>query len=122
MVEKIPEAPKPEVPQINPKNGISKDFINQFAFLITLYDFKGLPQIAEHLKNRPFKAKKYAEVYEKFHEAVNDGNREIVAKLDEAMIRLEEILQNPNNIDEEAFRQTINEAYFLVYGDKDIQI
>ncbi len=122
MVEKILETPRPEVPQINSKNGISKDFVNQFAFLITLYDFKGLPQIAEHLKNRPFKAKKYAEVYERFREAVNDGNRETVAKLDETMTSLEEILQNPNNIDEEAFRQTINEAYFLVYGDRDVQI
>lgn len=122
MVEKIPEALKPEVPQINPKNGISKDFVNQFAFLMTLYGFKGLPQIAEHLKNRPFKAKKYAEVYKSFNGAVNDKNRETVAKLDETMLRLEEILQDPDNINEETFRQTVNEAYFIVYGDRDVQI
>ena len=122
MVEKIPEAPKQEVPQINPKNGISKDFVNQFAFLMTLYGFKGLPQIAEHLKNRPFKAKKYAEVYANFREPVNAHNFAAVEKIDDLMVSLEEILRDPNNIDEESFRQTINEAYFLVYGDKDIQI
>lgn len=122
MIEKIPEVPKQEVPQINPKNGISKDFVNQFAFLITLYDFKGIPKIAEHLKDRPFKAKKYAEVYERFYDAVNEKNREAVAKLDETMLRLEEILQDPDNINEETFRQTVNEAYFIVYGDRDVQI
>lgn len=123
MIEKMPEAPKQEVPQINPKNGISKDFVNQFAFLITLYDFGGLSRIVNHLKNnREFKARKYADVYANYRDVINDQNRESVAKLDELMANLEEILRDPDNINEEEFRKTVNQAYFTVYGDNEVEI
>lgn len=122
MIEKIPEVPKQEVPQINPKNGISKDFVNQFAFLISLYDFGGLSRVVNQIKDRPFKARRYADVYANFRDVVNDKNRESVSRLDELMANLEEILQDHDNINEDAFRKTINEAYFTIYGNNEVEI
>lgn len=122
MSEKMPEVLKPEKPQINEKTGVSKDFINQFAYLITLYDYKGISMVQNHLKKRPFWARKYTDVYANFDNVITDKNRETVARLDELMLNLESILQDPEAIDEEAFKATINEAYSLVYGDNHGQI
>jgi hypothetical protein len=121
-MEKLNNSPIPEVPQLNPENGISKDFINQFAFLITLYDFKGLPQVVEHLKNRPFKAKKYAHVYAHCRDVVTEKNQATVAKLDSLMLDLEEALSNPESIDENNFRRIINEAHMIIYGENILEI
>jgi len=122
MSEKMPEAIKLEMSQINERTGISKDFINQFSYLITLYDYKGIPMVQEHLRQRPFRARKYADVYARFNNVITDKNREAVAKLDELMLNLESILQDPEIIDEEAFKATINEAYSLIYDDNKGQI
>jgi len=122
MTEKIPRHAKPEVPQVNSEYGISKDFVNQFAYLISLYDFGQLPVVISHLKDRPFKAKKYADVYANFQNVVNDKNREAVARLDSLMTHLEDILRDPDNINEDDFRQTVNDAYFMVYGNNAVKI
>lgn len=122
MSEKMPEAVKAEMPQMNERTGVSKDFINQFSYLITLYGYKGIPMIQEHLRKRPFRARKYTDVYANFDNVITDKNRETVARLDELMLSLESILQDPEAIDEEAFKAAINEAYSLVYGDNQDQI
>jgi len=122
MVEKMPEMAKPEMPQINPITGISKDYINQFAALISMYDFRGISMIKKHLEIIPFKVRSYADIYARYNNVVNDKNRDTIVKLDNLSFRLQDILKDPESIDEDEFRKIINEVCFLIYGDDQVKI
>ncbi len=110
--------------QVHPETGISTDFINynQLSPIISLYNFGGLEAVKKHIKKNPLKPQKYNEIYSEYADAVTKDNSNSIKRLDELVILLSETLQNPDDINEEIFKETINEIGALIYGDKRIAV
>lgn len=53
---------------------------------------------------------------------VNDKNKESIERLNNLVDQMNEIFKNPDSINEDNFRKTINEMFFLVYGNDHIKI
>jgi len=121
MTEKFNEIKK-EIPQINKETGISFDYINELANLISIYNFGGISSLIKTITKRPFGMKKYEEVYTNYQNIINNQNRESIKELNMLAGLLNEILKDPNSINEDSFRKTINRICFLVYGDNHISI
>jgi len=111
-----------EVPQIHSKTGVSQDYNNQLNGLVTFFKGRGIDFVKNMLKKNPFHMEKYEEVYSKYKNVVNDKNRESIKKLDELTIQMNKILKDPDSINEDAFCKTCNEIYFLIYGDRSVEI
>ena len=115
-----------EVPQLSPKTGISQDYWNQINSVVSFYQMKrgGVDRVKEFLIEReaPFEMKRYEDVYSGYDNVVNDKNREGLKRLDELAVLMNEILKDPNNINDEILRKTCNEVRFLIYGENDIEI
>jgi hypothetical protein len=111
-----------EMEQINETTGISQDYIGEISHLVTFYDFGGLPSVVKTIEKRPFVMKKYEERYANFADVVNDKNKERVKELDILVDKLNDILNDPKNINEEEFRQNINRVCFLIYGNDETKI
>jgi hypothetical protein len=120
--DKVPEIEKKEVPQINDETGISSDYCNQFNAIVTFYRFRGINGqngVRDIIKDHPFHMKKYAEVYSDCINVVNAKNSKSVERLNELADKMNDILKDPDLIDEDAFLKTINELYLLIYGNED---
>ena len=111
-----------EMEQIDKNTGISKDYVGELSTLITFYGFGGMKAIIDILKKNPINIKKYVDRYAGFKNVINDSNKENVKKLDLLVDKLNEIIKDPNSIDEKKFRETINKMYFLIYGNNEIKI
>lgn len=113
---------KKEIPQINTETGLSMDYINELADIISLYKFGGINYLIKRLEKRPFDMKKYEEVYANYENIINDKNIESVSNLNILVDKLNEILKDSNTINEDSFRKVVNEICFLIYGDNHITI
>ena len=111
-----------EVPQIHSKTGISQDYINQISAIFSFLKARGIDFVKNILKNNPINIQKYEEVYSGYKNVVNDKNRERVKKLDELSVQMNEMFKDPDSINEDVLRSMCNEMYFLVYGDRSVQI
>ena len=121
MIENLNQIKK-EVPQIHFKTGVSQDYVNQINGVVTAFKNRGIDFVKILLKQVPFHMEKYEEVYLGYQNIVNDKNRDSIKKLDELAIQMNEILKDPNFIDEDILRKTCNEIYSLIYGDESIKI
>ena len=118
MQEHVVLERKKQVPQVNPATGISGDYNNQIVALIGGFKRKQSTEgMKILLKAFPFHMEKYEDVYSEYANVVNDKNRDRVARIDELAGRMNEIVKDPDSIDEAAFRATCNELNFLIYGD-----
>jgi len=106
-----------EVPQISPETGVSNDYSNQFNGLVSAFLAKGMDFVKKLLKSIPFHMQKYEEVYSEYKNIINDKNRDKIKRLDELAIAMNEILKDPDSINEADFRKTCNELNLLIYGD-----
>ncbi|MFA6325449.1 MAG: hypothetical protein WCX46_04455 [Candidatus Paceibacterota bacterium] len=113
---------KEEVPQIHSKTGISQDYANQINGAVSSFNRKGLSLLKDKLKERPFHIKKYEEAFSEYKNIVNEKNREGIQKLNELSLRMNDILKDPDSINEDSFRDTCNEIYSIIYGDRSIEI
>lgn len=111
-----------EVPQINSETGISQDYSNQLNAIVTFLKSRGMDFLKNILKDNPFHMKKYEEFYFEYKNVVNDKNRESVKKLDELVVQMNEILKDPDLINEDSFLEKCNEFYFLIYGKKGLLV
>lgn len=113
---------KREVPQISPETNISQDYFNQINAVVSFYKMRGgIERVKDFLKDSatPFHMDTYEEAYSDCKDVVNGKNKDSVNKLNKLAITMNEILKDPDSIDESAFRQTYNEICFLIYGNKD---
>lgn len=108
--------------QINPETGVSLDYMNRFHPIISWYNFGGLNALKTHVLKKPFKAEKYSELYSKYKEAVNEGNIDRVEALDNLAERINEILADQDNIDEDSLEEAIEELSYLVYNDNRVSL
>lgn len=116
---------KREVPQISPETNISQDYFNKINAVVSLYKMKGgIEKVKGFLKesDTPFHMDKYEEAYSDCKDVVNDKNRDSVNKLNKLAMTMNEILKDPDSIDEDIFRKKCNEISFLIYGDNNIHI
>lgn len=112
-----------EILSINPNTGLSRDYYSSLAGLVGFFDMGGIDSVKDMVKKYPFHMKKYEELYSGYTNlVVDDKNRESIKKLDELSVRMNEILKDPNSIDEDAFRKTCNEIFFLINGDDSLKI
>lgn len=103
--------------QINPETGISLDYMSRFHPIISWYNFGGLSTLKNQALKKPFRAEKYSDLYSQYKEAVNESNKDRVAALDALADRINEILSNPDNIDEDLLEEAIEELSYLIYND-----
>jgi pyridoxine 5'-phosphate synthase PdxJ len=111
-----------EVPGMNPKTALSMDYCNQFNGLVSLFSDSGIEEVKSTLKSISLHVEQYEKVYAGCKDVVNDKNRDKVRRLDELANKMNQILKDPNSINEEDFRKTCNELNFLIYGDHDRDI
>ncbi|MFA6515227.1 MAG: hypothetical protein WCT42_03100 [Candidatus Paceibacterota bacterium] len=112
---------KKTVEQIVPKTGVSCDYSNQINGIVSFYklDLNFLKNI---LREKPYHMKRYEEVYKDCGNIITEKNRNRIKRLDELAEQMNEILKNPDSINEISFVKTCNEIYFQIYGDDIIKV
>lgn len=91
---------------------------------VTYYMNLGIDGLRKYVleKGSLFHLKKYEEIYSMYPNIINDKNKESIKRLNELAIKLEDMLKDENPINEDSFRDTCNEMYFLIHGDDHIKI
>jgi len=108
--------------EIITETGISHDYANKVNALFCFYKEYGLDGLKEYVKENPVHIEKYEEVYSGNVNLINDKNREGLKNLSEQVDQINEILKNPDSIDENVFKKTLDQIYYLIYGDRHIEI
>lgn len=111
-----PEAIK-EVPQIHPLTGVSQDYANQFNGLVGLLNNSGIDELKNFLHENPYRMEKYEKVYSGYKNVLNIKNRLAIERLNELSEYMNIMFSLPDSIQEEDFRKTCNELFYLIYGD-----
>lgn len=108
-----------EVPQINSETGVSQDYANQFNGIVNFYQRgdNGIDLIKTKLKIHPFHMYKYEEAYIGYKNIINDKNRDSIKRIDELADQMNNILKDPDSIDENKFKETCNELYLLIFNN-----
>jgi len=113
-----PETEKKSLDQICEKTGVSKDYLNKFCAVWSAFEVGGGNMVKGILGGKTFHMERYEDVYADYDNVVNEKNKEAIQKLDELAEKLNNILLNLDNINEEEFLETCNEMYFLIYGEE----
>lgn len=118
------ESEKKEVPQLNPKTGVSMDYFNEInaIFGSLLSSSLGLKFIEKMSKENSIYLKKYEEVYSEYSDVITDKNRKSIKRLDDLVGEINEILKNLKPENEAELREKCNEFYFLIYRNNDKKV
>ncbi len=90
-----------EMPQVNPESGISKDYINEIASLVTICDYYGPSEITKMYPD--YRVKKYEERFplDKYKDVITDKNRQLVEAINAQADLINADLANIDNISKE---------------------
>jgi hypothetical protein len=116
-METNPNIEGKEVPQIRLETGLSMDYTNQYTGLVGAYSARGMGLVKDLLKAVPFHMQKYEEAYAGYKNIINDKNKDKITRLGELADKMNEIVKDPETVNEEDFRKTCNELNLLIYGD-----
>ena len=110
-----------------PETGVSNDYCNEINFIYSAFkeplpNRKPIDVVKFIFKKNNSKIKKYEERFSEYKDVLNDKNKETVKKLDELASHINEMIKDLNNLNEDELIKMCNEIYFLVYGNRDIQI
>ena len=117
--------------RMNPETMISMDYYAQYDPLVFAYKGGGIEAVKDMLKEEiksgnSFQLKEYTDLYRDYKEYkevinLNGEARDSILKVDGLAFLLNSMMKDPDNINEEKFRRTINELNFAIYGEKNIK-
>lgn len=108
------------IPQMNEDSGLSMDYKNEYAALISCLDFFGIEKFRTFVKKYKPIVKKYRErfPFETYKDVVTEKNATLIERIDVLVDDLNKKIRNVDTVDEDEFKNVLNELESIVNGEE----
>ena len=108
------------IPQMNEDSGLSMDYKNEYAALISCLDFFGIEKFRTFVKKYKPIVKKYRErfPFETYKDVVTKKNATLIERIDVLVDDLNKKIRNADNVSESVFTDVLSELESIVNGEE----
>lgn len=107
------------IPQLNERTGLSYDYINEYAALITFHSGDGIEEVKKFIKAKNFRLMNYEEYFQalgNYKDIVTEKNKQAVERIRILVDEFNEMTKDIEHLDEERFLRIFSEIQTLIKG------